>query len=137
MRPRTRVLAAVGMAAAILLFSACGEGSSTTADDPAGTAGTSDSSTSSSVASGSTSPASDAPACADVWQAGAKLPKPYRGCLDGDRVDRGQALPCSSGQRLYSYDDRYYAVAGGVITDTGGPLKKSKKYLADAHRCLG
>lgn len=137
MRPRTRVLAAVGMAAAILLFPACGEDSSTTADDPARSTGTPDSSTSSPAPSDSTSSASDAPACADVWQAGAKLPKPYRGCLDGDRVDRGHGLPCSSGQHLYSYDDHYYAVAGGVITDTGGPLNKSKKYLADAHRCLG
>ena len=131
MRPRTRVLAAVGMAAAILLFPACGEDSSTTADDTASSAGESSSS------SESTSPSSDAPACEDVWQDGAKLPKPYRGCLDGDTVDKGHGLLCESGQHLYSYDDRYYAVAGGVITDTGGPLAKSEKYIADAHRCRG
>jgi hypothetical protein len=115
------------MAATILLFPACGEDPSTTADDTASSAGSSESS----------SPSSDAPTCDDVWQDGAKLPKPYRGCLDGDRVDKGHGLPCSSGQHLYSYDDHYYAVEGGVITDTGGPLNKSEKYLADAHRCLG
>ena len=134
MRPRTRVLAAVGMAAVVLLFPACGEDSSTTADDTASSAASSEST---SQSSDPTSPASDEPACDDLWQDGAKLPKPYRGCLDGDHVDKGHGLPCSSGQHLYSYDDHYYAVAGGVITDTGGPLKKSQEYLADAHRCLG
>lgn len=120
MRPRTRVLAAVGVAAVALLLSSCGEDSSTTADDTSSSAQTS---------------GSGWPDCSTVWVDGGTVPKGYQGCVaDGTEVkaDRQQ---CSSGQVLVTYDDRYYGVVGGPVNVTES-LKTDSGYKGARRACL-
>jgi hypothetical protein len=76
------------------------------------------------------------PACAGVWTAGARLPGTYRGCLDGGKRIEAVVAHCESGQRIVTYDDRYYAVPGAVINDVGD-LKTSDQYHRAMDSCLG
>ncbi len=75
------------------------------------------------------------PACADVWTAGAVLPRTYSGCADGETYVPADKLGCSSGQRLVRYADRFYAIAGSDISEADGPLMKDKDYGSAAARC--
>ncbi|GAB2444605.1 hypothetical protein GCM10027062_25740 [Nocardioides hungaricus] len=97
----------------------CGS-SGSTAQDPAGTDPSS----------------ADGPACDTVWQADQALPRAYRGCVDasGALVPR-DVLGCSSGQRLVSYGDRYYAVLGGTIREGSSPLADDPEYRAAVRSC--
>lgn len=71
----------------------------------------------------------DAPACADVWTDGAKLPRVYAGCIEQDEFIARDVLECSSGQRLVRFDDAYYAVLGGtIVAAQKSPLKKDGDY---------
>lgn len=78
----------------------------------------------------------DGPACDSVWQEGATLPRSYRGCVDGSGtlVPR-DALGCSSGQRMVSHADRYYAVLGGTIHEATTPLAEDREYRAAVRSC--
>src|SRR5918993_1782243 len=130
-------LVALLLPLALLLGSltACGGDSDSTATDP----GAWDSSTATETASPAeatqtsepsetpsetTPPTPDWPACGDVWVADARLALGYKGCLEGDEAVKADNLPCSSGQRIVRYDDRFVAVAGGLIYETSGPLEK-------------
>jgi len=123
MRPRTRVLAALGMAAGLLLMSSCGEDSSSTADD---------------TSSGSSSPTSDSgwPACSDVWVDGSTIPKGYKGCVGDDGTEvKADKQTCSSGQVLVTYDDTFYGVVGGPVNQTDS-LKTDSGYKGARQSCL-
>src|ERR687897_891754 len=74
-------------------------------------------------------------ACGGVWVADARLALGYKGCLEGDEAVKADNLPCSSGQRIVRYDDRFFAVAGGLIYETSGPLEKDKEYLDMVRTC--
>lgn len=126
MRPKTSVLAAMAMTAALVLMSSCGEDSSPTADDTA--------SDSSGSASGSPSD-SGLPACSDVWVDGAKLPRGYHGCADGGDVVKANRFECSSGQWFVTYVDRYWAVIGGVISEGTSPLTSDPDYKRAIRSC--
>ena len=131
-----------------LSLAACGGDSDSTATDP----DASDSSTATDTASPTdatetaeasetpsetTPPTPDWPACGDVWVADAQLPLGYKGCLEGDTAVKADNLSCSSGQRIVRYDDSFFAVAGGTIYETSGPLEKDKEYLQKVRTCRG
>ena len=131
-----------------LALAACGGDSDSTATDP----DASDSSTAtdtaspteatetsepSETASETTPPTPDWPACGDVWVADARLALGYKGCLEGDTAVKADNLSCSSGQRIVRYDDSFFAVAGGTIYETSGPLDKDKVYLQKVRTCRG
>jgi hypothetical protein len=129
-----------------LSLAACGGDSDSTATDP----DASDSSTATDTASPAeatetaeasetpsetTPPTPDWPACGDVWVADAQLALGYKGCLEGDTAVKADNLSCSSGQRIVRYDDSFFAVAGGSIYETSGPLEKDKVYLQKVRTC--
>src|SRR6188472_1121147 len=131
-----------------LSLTACGGDSDSTATDP----DASDSSTATDTASPTeatetaeasetpsetTPPTPDWPACGDVWVADAQLALGYKGCLEGDTAVKADNLSCSSGQRIVRYDDSFFAVAGGTIYETSGPLEKDKVYLQKVRTCRG
>lgn len=136
-------LGAVGVVA-VLLTSACGTESDspadTTAEESTSQSPTpSESSGESSSESPSDKPSPTAPpgtpACADVWQEGATLPRSYSGCVDGDTYHERSAIGCSSGQRLIRYDDRFYSVPGGTVQQARPSLAKDKAYRKDLAAC--
>ena len=131
-----------------LSLAACGGDSDSTATDP----DASDSSTAtdtaspteatetsepSETASETTPPTPDWPACGDVWVPDARLALGYKGCLEGETAVKADNLSCSSGQRMVRYDDSFFAVAGGSIYETSGPLEKDKVYLQKVRTCRG
>ena len=61
----------------------------------------------------------------------------YKGCLEGDEAVKADNLSCSSGQRIVRYDDNFFAVAGGTIYETSGPLEKDELYLKKVRTCRG
>jgi hypothetical protein len=105
------VLARSATAAAILLLAAgCGDDDGDAAEDPVGE------SPSSQAPSGSEAP-SDLPMCADVWVAGATLPRDYRGCEQDGEAIQAAKHPCSYGSAIVEFADRFYAVTGKQINE--------------------
>src|SRR6478609_10537794 len=131
-----------------LSLAACGGDSDSTATDPdaSDSASATDSASpteatetaeASETPSETTPPTPDWPACGDVWVADAQLPLGYKGCLEGDTAVKADNLSCSSGQRIVRYDDSFFAVAGGTIYETSGPLEKDKVCLQKVRTCRG
>ena len=131
-----------------LSLAACGGDSDSTATDPdasesstatdtASPTEVTETSEPSETASETTPPTPDWPACGDVWVADARLALGYKGCLEGDTAVKADNLSCSSGQRIVRYDDSFFAVAGGTIYETSGPLDKDKVYLQKVRTCRG
>ena len=128
-----------------LSLAACGGDSDSTATDPdasdsstaTDTASPTETAEPSETASETTPPTPDWPACGDVWVADARLALGYKGCLEGDTAVKADNLSCSSGQRIVRYDDSFFAVAGGTIYETSGPLDKDKVYLQKVRTCRG
>ena len=129
-----------------LSLAACGGDSDSTATDPdasdsstvsdtASPTEATETSEPSETASETTPPTPDWPACGDVWVADARLALGYKGCLEGDTAVKADNLSCSSGQRIVRYDDSFFAVAGGSIYETSGPLEKDKVYLQKIRTC--
>lgn len=54
---------------------------------------------------------SEVPACSDVWEVGATLPKDYEGCQSGDTL----VVVVTDSEGNVSYDDRFLAKPGGEI----------------------
>ena len=129
----------------VLSLAACGGDSDSTATDPdasdsstaTDTASPTETAEPSETASETTPPTPDWPACGDVWVADARLALGYKGCLEGDTAVKADNLSCSSGQRIVRYDDSFFAVAGGTIYETSGPLDKDKVYLQKVRTCRG
>ncbi|TWG95133.1 hypothetical protein L615_000500000770 [Nocardioides sp. J9] len=124
-------------AAATLLLAGCGSDDSGTADDS-----TSPSATESSSDAASESPVAEqvpagTPECADVWSAGATLPRGYKGCAQDGALVKPDRLGCSSGQALVRYDDRFWAVRGGRIAGGETPLADSEEYTEQVAICRG
>lgn len=139
-RPLRLLAAALVCAAAV---SACGDDAST-ADDPSGTptseAGSPSASSSESGSASTTDepvPSATAvtgPPCADVWVAGATLPRDYRGCdLDGT-WQRADKKPCSFGKPIVVFGERFYAVPGKVVNDVED-LASSEQYQSALAAC--
>ena len=132
-RPRSglplRTLAGRSLAglAALATLAACGE--DTTAADPSDGAPTADST----PATGE----GQEPACADTWVEGKDLAKKYSGCLDADgELVEPTIIQCSSGQRLVTHDDAWWAVRGHTIGHAPEGLKENKDFKRVLRPCL-
>jgi len=111
----TSVLTRSAAAAAILLLAAgCSDDDGDAAEDPAGE---SPSSQAPSATDSTSEPAPDLPMCADVWVAGAKLPRDYRGCEQDGEAIQAAKHPCSYGSAIVEFDDRFYAVTGKQVNE--------------------
>lgn len=76
------------------------------------------------------------PACAEVWQEDTDLPADYAGCDDGGTEVAAEVVDCSSGQRVVTYADEYWAVPGHVIARAASPgLTDDPGYQADMASC--
>ena len=128
-----------------VVLAGCGSETDNAADDAS--SGTSSSSTPPSTPASATDTTAASPtakaapagtrACAEVWRAGARLPKAYSGCESGGLLGEPDGLGCSSGQMLLRHDDRFWAVRGGEIARSEGPLLDSKVYKRDLETCRG
>jgi hypothetical protein len=124
----TSVLTRSALAAVLLLMAGCGDDEGTTADDPA------DETTTSQEPSATEPSATGLPACADVWVAGADLPRNYRGCeQDGEEI-KADKHPCSYGAAIVEFDDRFYAVTGKQINEVPS-LTESDQYQRALSAC--
>jgi hypothetical protein len=146
MSPRIR--AAAVSAALLLALAGCGsDGSGSTAADPAGESSSTSSTPTPSegaatpTSTGTAGPGTDEPvvlpACGEVWVAGAKLPRGYEGCVDGSDTVPADGRYCEFGKQLLTFGDAFYAVAGGPVQATGGPLLKSARYRDALEKCGG
>lgn len=88
-----------------------------------------------SAATGTEAPAGT-PDCSEIWQAGSKIPRTYKGCADeaGSYVER-DVLGCSSGQRMVRYGDRFWGVLGGTVNEAGGSLDEDRDYKKSMRNC--
>ncbi len=123
------VLTRSALAAAILLLAAgCGDDDADTADDPAGDGPTSQ--------SPSTTEGTGLPACSEVWVAGAKLPRSYRGCEQDGVAVKADKHSCSYGAAIIEFDDRFYAVTGKYINEVPS-LTESDQFHQALTACQG
>ena len=110
----------------LLVLAACGSETEepTTGDAP-------------STATSSSGPASDLPACDEVWVDGQKLPGGYEGCFDGSTEVAPDRRECSFGKPLVTYADEYYAVPGKVVNHVPEGLDSSDAYQSALAACTG
>lgn len=130
-RPRALVLPAALLALGLAL-TGCADDGPDSATDPASQ------SPSAAPSSSPTQPAERTdPACAEVWVAGQRLPKPYRGCFDVDRERWAEpdVYQCSSGQRIVTYGRTFYAVQGRPVVETDGPRSRDRKFRSLMATC--
>lgn len=133
-------LAPLALAAALLV--GCGEREGTTATDPAAEPTATGSGTRSGTASetGEPDPSASAergPVCADVWSAGATLPRGYDGCDDDGAWVEAEARYCEFGKPLVTHADRFWSVPGGRIGEADGPLSEDARYRDVLRKCSG
>jgi hypothetical protein len=152
MRPWTRQPLSLLIAALVVpaLLTGCGEeggsepggGASSASTNESGNATPDTGSPSSSSSPSSTSPsapepsssAAALPTCGEVWRAGKTLPARYRGCDDAGSVVRERTM-CSFGRDLFTYADRFYALAGKPVNQTMGPVADDPDYQAAKSAC--
>lgn len=136
---RTR-LGIAALAIPMALLSACGDDGAD-ATDPGSSSSASDSPSESAAPSESpteeppTDPSADWPECDSVWSDGARLPRGYAGCRDGEKAVKADGRECSFGRPLITYAKRFYAVPTGVIHETPGPLEKDAGYRSAIASC--
>lgn len=75
------------------------------------------------------------PDCGQVWSAGATIPRSYAGCAQDGALVEDDSLGCSSGQRLITFDDRFYGVAGGEVRVSEQSLEDDRDYVAAVRSC--
>lgn len=119
----------------LLLAGACG-------DDEPGPTAAADASTTGSPTTGPTGPttgstgSTDAlPDCAEVWVADARLPRGYAACADAGEAVRPERLHCEFGKPLLTHADRFWAVPGGTVHRSHGPLGEDPDYRAALASC--
>ncbi|HWL97232.1 MAG TPA: hypothetical protein VNP20_07795 [Nocardioidaceae bacterium] len=79
--------------------------------------------------------ASEVPGCSEVWVDGETLPDDYEGCADEDGgLVAAETTECESGETFTTYEDRFYAVLGGEITEAPSD---SPEYQQAHDECTG
>jgi hypothetical protein len=73
--------------------------------------------------------------CSEVWRAGARIPRIYPGCMEGEDFVEREGRACSSGQRLLHYRN-FYGVAGGTVTEATKPLNDDPGFDRAATECV-
>jgi hypothetical protein len=122
------LLARSALAAAVLVLAAgCGDDDGGTAEEPAD-----DTTSQPSATEGTTG----LPPCADVWVAGATLPRDYRGCEQDGEAVKPDKHPCSYGATIVEFADRFYAVSGKQINEVPS-LTDSEQYQQALSACQG
>ena len=76
-------------------------------------------------------------ACAAVWREGRVLAEPYAGCTHAGKVVRSRPVICETGQRLYAYDQHFWAVGGFPVQRTDGPYRDDPGYQRAWRSCTG
>lgn len=113
----------------LLLAGACGDDDEGTAEDPSDD-------TSTSQSPSATGGGTGLPACADVWVAGAQLPRSYQGCEEDGAAVKADKHSCSYGGAIVEYDDRFYAVTGKQINEVPS-LADSDQFHRALTACQG
>lgn len=70
--------------------------------------------------------------CADVWIDGGTLDAGYQGCSVDGQPELPSVVTCESGDQFTTYDDRFFAVLGGEITEASAG---STEYEAAVAEC--
>lgn len=70
--------------------------------------------------------------CADVWIDGETLDAGYQGCSVDGQPELPSVVTCESGDQFTTYDDRFFAVLGGQITEASAG---STEYEAAVEEC--
>lgn len=126
-RPSLRTLVGRSVAglAVVAALAACGNDDGTAGSDaPAASADSTQ------------APESQAPACADVWVEGEDLPKGYSECADDEgTLVEPTIVNCSSGQRVVTHGDEWWAVRGHRIGHAPEGLDQSKDYRRVLRSC--
>lgn len=78
--------------------------------------------------------ADDLPDCSEVWVDGETLDPEYSGCQVDGQPELPSPVQCESGDQLISYDDAFFAAAGGEITEAP---TDSSEYAAALEECTG
>lgn len=134
------LLTVVGCALAALALTACGNSGDTVAT----TAG--ESSAGSSASQGPSQGQSDGqaqdpskplPKCSAVWAKDADLPRHYQGCSKAGKDVAPHHIDCSSGQRVYVYANRFWAIRGHVISEAPRGFAHSKAFNDMWGTCRG
>ncbi len=103
-------------------------------------AGCGDDGGSGSAAEGTPTPtpthSTDLPFCSDVWVADVPLPANYQGCEEDGQAVSPQRRFCSSGQKIVTYDGRFYAVLGHDVQETDS-LKTDRDFQRTMTVCQG
>lgn len=84
-----------------------------------------------------TSPPPGLPDCSEVWVEGRRIPKPYRGCLEGDGRVSKDLHPCSMGFSLAQYGKRFYGVPGRPAARATPDRNHDQTYLGLLATCTG
>lgn len=125
-RTRAALLAVVLLGA----LAACGGGDEEASDPAAST-----SASASPAPSSSPEVPAGTPDCGEVWTEGATIPRSYAGCAQDGALVEDDSLACSSGQRLITFEDRFYGVAGGEVRVSEQPLDDDPDYGSSVRSC--
>lgn len=138
-RPLQRAPRRTGAAllAVVLLgaLGACGGGDEEAADPAASTSPSESPSESPSDAPSSPEVPAGTPDCGEVWTEGATIPRSYAGCAQDGVLVADDSLACSSGQRLVTFEDRFYGVAGGEVRVSEQSLDDDPDYGSSVRSC--
>jgi hypothetical protein len=75
------------------------------------------------------------PTCAETWNEGATLPKAYAGCSLAGAAVPADAVHCSMGALLVTYDDRFWGVPGHEISRADGKLQQDADFRQARATC--
>ena len=106
---------ALGLSAAVLALAGCASDSEGSEESQAGSA-------------------DDLPECSEVWIDGESLDSEYSGCLVDGQPSLPSFIPCESGDQFVDYEEAYFAVVGGEITEAS---TDSAEYAAAFEECTG
>ncbi len=82
--------------------------------------------------SGSAGRADELGECTDIWIDGEILDAGYQGCTIEGRPMLPNVVTCESGDQFTTFDDEFFAVLGGEITEASAD---SSEYTAAVEEC--